>query len=220
MPALLPFCFINGSSGIPSGLPTLNVPTIEVDGMIEYYLQILKKKDLNYKPKTFPQPNYDCDIISEPDAWNQIMEIGKGSIKLAPKMRWEDSAIIIDEMPGSKNAESVRKILDKEFLADKIDIRDESTNITRVVIEKVPHKQIDMDEIYQRLYNKLQANENCNMAFFDQAKIYVPCGFHSVVKANLNYVIETHKNRITHELTDLRSKLKVLQIIESMKKSD
>ena len=111
------------------------------------------------------------------------------------------------------------KILEKEFLADKIDIRDESTNVTRVVIEKVTYKQVDMEEIYSRLYNKLQANENCNMAFFDQSKIYVPCGFHSVVKANLGYVIETHKNRIAHELDDLRLKLRVLEIIEAMKKS-
>ena len=92
--------------------------------MIDYYIQVLKKKDLNYKPKKFPNPNYDCDIISEQEAWIQVMETGKGSIKLAPKMRWEDYSIVIDEMPGSKNAESVRKILDKEFLADKIDIRD------------------------------------------------------------------------------------------------
>ena len=220
LPALLPLCFINGSSGIPSGLPTLNVPTINIDEMIDYYIQVLKKKDLNYKPKNFPNPNYDCDIISEPEAWVQVMETGKGSIKLAPKMRWEDSSIVIDEMPGSRNAESVRKILDKEFLADKIDIRDESTNVTRVVIEKVPYKQVDMEEIYQRLYNKLQANENCNMAFFDSDKIYVPCGFHTVVKANLQYVIETHKNRLSHQIEDLKLKLLVLEIIEKLKKGD
>ena len=220
LPALLPLCFINGSSGIPSGLPTLNVPTINIDEMIDYYIQVLKKKDLNHKPKKFPNPNYDCDIISEPEAWIQVMESGKGSIKLAPKMRWEDSSIVIDEMPGSKNAESVRKILDKEFLADKIDIRDESTNVTRVVIEKVPYKQVDMEEIYQRLYNKLQANENCNMAFFDSDKIYVPCGFHTVVKANLQYVIETHKNRLSHQIEDLKLKLLVLEIIEKLKKGD
>ena len=220
LPALLPLCFINGSSGIPSGLPTLNVPTINIDEMIDYYIQVLKKKDLNYRPKNFPNPNYDCDIISEPEAWIQVMETGKGSIKLAPKMHWEDSSIVIDEMPGSKNAESVRKILDKEFLADKIDIRDESTNITRVVIEKVPYKQVDMEEIYQRLYAKLQANENCNMAFFDSDKIYVPCGFHTVVKANLSYVIETHKSRISHQLDDLRLKLRVLEIIEELKRTN
>ena len=220
LPTFLPLCFINGLSGIPSGLPTLNVPTLDIDSMIDYYIQILKKKDLNYKPKQFPKPNYDCDIISDPDVWDQIMQTGKGTIKLAPKMMWEDSVIVIYEFLKGKNAESVHKILDKEFLADKNDIRDETTSSVRIVVEKVPHKQVDMEEIYQRLYNKLQANENCNMAFFDKSKIYVPCGFHSVVKANLTYVIETHKNRIAHELTDLRSKLKVLQIIESMKKSN
>ena len=219
LPALLPLCFINGSSGIPSGLPTLNVPTLDIDSMIDYYIQVLKKKDLNYKPKQFPKLNYDCDIISDPDVWDQIMRTGKGTIKLAPKMRWEDSSIVIDEMPKSKNAESVHKILEKEFLADKIDIRDESTNVTRVVVEKVPHKQVDMEEIYQRLYNKLQANENCNMAFFDQSKIYVPCGFHSVVKANLQYLIDTHKNRLNHQISELKNKLRVLEIIEAMKQS-
>jgi DNA gyrase/topoisomerase IV subunit A len=39
LPALLPLCFINGSSGIPSGLPTLNIPTLDLVGMIDYYLE-------------------------------------------------------------------------------------------------------------------------------------------------------------------------------------
>lgn len=219
LPTFLPLCFINGLSGIPSGLPTLNVPTLDIDSMIDYYIQILKKKDLNYKPKQFPKPNYECDIISDLDVWDQIMQTGKGTIKLAPKMMWEDSAIVIYELPKGKNAESVHKILEKEFLADKIDIRDETTSSVRIVVEKVPHKQVDMEEIYQRLYNKLQANENCNMAFFDQSKIYVPCGFHSVVKANLQYLIDTHKNRLNHQISELKNKLRVLEIIEAMKKS-
>ena len=134
-------------------------------------------------------------------------------------MMWEDSAIVIYELPKGKNAESVHKILEKEFLADKIDIRDETTSSVRVVVEKVPYKQVDMEEIYQRLYNKLQANENCNMAFFDQSKIYVPCGFHSVVKANLQYLIDTHKNRLNHQISELKNKLRVLEIIEAMKQS-
>ena len=77
-----------------------------------------------------------------------------------------------------------------------------------------------MEEIYNRLYNKLQSNEMCNMAFFDQDKIYVPCGFYNVVKANLSYIIETHKNRIACQLDSLRLKLKVLEVIELLKKEN
>ena len=220
LPALLPLCFINGSEGIPSGLPKLTIPTVDILGMVDYYVNILEHKSLTFKPRKFPKPNYDCEVISDENAWNQIMETGKGTLKLAPIMRWEDESIIIDELPGSKNADSVHKILEKEFLNDKIDIRDESTNITRIVIERVPHKQIDMEEIYSRLYDKLQSNIICNMAFFDQEKIYVPCGFHSVVKANLQYLIDTHRNRISHQINDLKLKLKVLEIIELLKKGD
>ena len=220
LPALLPLCFINGSEGIPSGLPKLTIPTVDILGMVDYYVNILEHKSLTFKPRKFPKPNYDCEVISDETAWNQIMETGKGTLKLAPIMRWEDESIIIDELPGSKNADSVHKILEKEFLNDKIDIRDESTNITRIVIERVPHKQVDMEEIYSRLYDKLQSNIICNMAFFDQEKIYVPCGFHNVVKANLQYLINTHRNRISHQINDLKLKLKVLEIIELLKKGD
>lgn len=220
LPALLPLCFINGSEGIPSGLPKLTIPTVDILGMVDYYVNILEHKSLTFKPRKFPKPNYDCEVISDETAWNQIMETGKGTLKLAPIMRWENESIVIDELPGSKNADSVHKILEKEFLNDKIDIRDESTNITRIVIERVPHKQVDMEEIYSRLYDKLQSNIICNMAFFDQEKIYVPCGFHNVVKANLQYLINTHRNRISHQINDLKLKLKVLEIIELLKKGD
>lgn len=217
LPALLPLCFINGLEGIPSGLPKLNIPTVDIFGMIDYYINVLEHKSLDFKPRKFPQPNYDCEVISDPEAWNQVMKTGKGTIKLAPKMRIENGVITIDELTPGKSNEHVKKILEKEFLADKIDIRDESTRQTCIVIEKVPYKSCDMLELYNRLYNKLQVNEICNMAFFDQERIYVPCGFDKVVKTNLQYLINTHQNRIAHQLDDLRLKLKVLEIIEEIK---
>lgn len=69
LPTLLPICFINGLKGIPSGLPTLNIPTMDIDSLIDYYLDILKHKDLSYKPKKLPTPNYRCDVVSDYDSW-------------------------------------------------------------------------------------------------------------------------------------------------------
>ena len=69
LPTLLPLCFINGLKGIPSGLPTLNIPTMDIDSLIDYYIDILKHKDLNYKPKKLPKPNYTCEVVSDDDAW-------------------------------------------------------------------------------------------------------------------------------------------------------
>lgn len=217
LPTLLPICFINGLKGIPSGLPTLNIPTMDVDSLIDYYLDVLKHKDLSYKPKKLPKPNYKCEVVSNDDAWKQILLTGKGTIKLAPKMSIKDNVIVIDELPDSKSPESVYKIIEKEILGDKVDFRDESRGQTRIVVEKVPYKQVDMDDLYCRLYNKLQVNEICNMAFYDKDKIYVPCSFDKVVKENLKYLIETHSNRIVNQLVDLRLKLSVLKVIEQIK---
>lgn len=221
LPALLPLCFINGSSGIPSGLPTLNVPTLDIMGMIDYYLEILAAKDINYQPKKYPKPNLEIDILSSVDDWTNVLTTGKGSIRTAPRMTIDENNVItITGLPKTKSIDHIRKIIEKEILLDKIDLRDESAEQIRFVIEKVPHKQCDMKEIFKRLYTKLQSSETYNMAFFDEDKIYVPCSFNKVVRANIQFLIDTHLNRIAKELEQLRIKLRVLEIIEEMKKGN
>lgn len=221
LPALLPLCFINGSSGIPSGLPTLNIPTIDINGMIDYYLEILAAKDINYQPKKYPKPNLEIDILSSMDDWVNVLTTGKGSIRTAPRMTIDaNNVITITGLPKTKTVDHIRKIIEKEILLDKIDLRDESADQIRFVIEKVPHKQCDMKEIFKRLYTKLQSSETYNMAFFDEDKIYVPCSFNKVVRANIQFLIDTHQNRISIELEQLRIKLRVFEIIEEMKKGN
>ena len=68
------------------------------------------------------------------------MLTGKGTIKLAPKMSIENNTIVITELPDSKSPESVYKLIEKEVLGDKVDFRDESTQSTKIVIEKVQYK--------------------------------------------------------------------------------
>lgn len=221
LPAFLPLCFINGSSGIPSGLPTLNIPTLDILGMIDYYLEILAAKDLEYKPKKYPKPNLEIDILSSIEDWNNVMTTGKGSIRTAPRMTIDSMNVItITGLPQTKSVDHIRKIIEKEILLDKVDLRDESTEEIKFVIEKVPHKQCDMKELYNRLYTKLQSSETYNMAFFDEEKIYVPCSFNKVVRSNLQYLIDTHQNRITKQLEQLHIKLRVLEIIQEMKKAN
>lgn len=221
LPALLPLCFINGSSGIPSGLPTLNIPTIDINGMIDYYLDILAHKDLTYQSKKYPKPNLEINVLSSIEDWNTVLETGKGCIRTAPIMTIDAMNVItITGLPKTKTVDHVRKIVEKEILLDKIDIRDETAETIRIVIEKVPHKQCDMKEIFKRLYTKLQSSETYNMAFFDEEKIYVPCSFNKVVRTNLQYLIDTHQNRIAKQLEQLHIKLRVLEIIEEMKKEN
>ena len=221
LPTLLPLCFLNSMSGIPAGLPKLSIPCLDIEGMFDYYLDILKYKDLNYVPKKLPIPNVGVPILSSKKDWEEVLKTGKGTIRLAPEMSIDkNGTITITAMPASKSTEHVRKIIEKEILLDKVDMRDESTYDTRIVIEKVFKKQCDMQEIFDRLYKKLQTSETYNLAFFDQDHIYVPCSFDLVVKSNLNYLIETHSNRLVHQIKDNQEKLEVLLIIEKLKKTN
>ena len=111
----------------------------------------------------------------------------------------------------------IEEIAEKEILQDKIDFVDESGKDLKIVIEKLKYKQCDMKALYDTLYKKLTCTLSYNMAFFDLDHIYVPLGFDKVVKANLGYVIKTHKNRINNQLNDLRRKLKILEIIQELK---
>jgi DNA gyrase/topoisomerase IV subunit A len=159
--------------------------------------------------------------LSSKKDWEEVLITGKGTIRLAPEMTIDKEGIItITAMPASKSVEHVRKIIEKEILLDKVDLRDESTYDTRIVIEKVFKKQCDMQELFDRLYKKLQMSETYNLAFFDQDHIYVPCSFDMVVKSNLNYLIETHTNRLAHQISDNQQRLDVLQIIEKLKKTN
>ena len=221
LPTLLPLCFLNSMSGIPAGLSKLNIPCLDIEGMFNYYLDILKHKDLNYVPNKLPIPNVGVPILSDKKDWENVLKTGNGTIRLAPEMTMDkDGVITITALPNSKSAEHVRKIIEKEILLDKVDLRDESTYNTHIVIEKVFKKQCDMKELYDRLYKKLQASETYNLAFFDKNHIYVPCNFDLVVKSNLNYLIETHTNRLIHQIKDNQEKLEVLQIIEKLKKTN
>lgn len=220
LPTLIPLCFINGVEGIPSGLPKINIPTLDIGHVFDYYIEILKNKSLGYTPSWVPDPNLDIDVLTSKKEWKNLLQCGKGSIKVAPRMSINDQTITITSLPPSKSVEHARKIVETEILQDKIDFTDESAKELRIVIEKVKNKRCDMQELFNRLYNKLSCNISYNMAFFDADHIYVPCGFDRVIKANLQYVIDTHKNRISKQLEELNRKLKVLEIIQDMKQKN
>lgn len=221
LPALLPLCFINGSKGIPSGLPSADIPPLDIIDLIDYYIEILKAKDIDYNPKKYPKPNLELDIISDKSDWDTILSEGKGSLRVAPVMSiCKNNSIVINKLPEDKTSDNIKKIISKEILTDKVDFRDESTSETCYVIEKVPHKQCNMKELYNKLYQKLQSNLTYNLCFYKGDKIYISCPFKAVIKENMSYVLETQKKSLIYERNALIEKISILDTIELIKHDD
>lgn len=223
LPTYLPLCFINGAYGIPSGMKTLRIPELNILQIIDYYIEKLKHKDIEYVPadKFIPHPNLETNIVSSVEDWNNIMKTGNGSIITIPTIEMSSNkrVITIKDSIDIKLIDKVRKILDREIVLDKIDVRDETTSRIEIVVERAPNRQINMDEVYNKLKKKLRSSESYNMAFFDEDYIYDDeANFELVAKKNLSYLIDTHHNRIKIQLEDLSKKLLILQIIEKIKK--
>lgn len=224
LPTYLPLCFVNGAYGIPSGMKTLRIPALNIIQIIDYYIEKLKHKDLDYVPadKFIPHPNLETNIISPIEEWNNIMKTGSGSIITLPtiELSKDKKSITITSLTDEDSVNKIRKILDREIVLDKLDVRDESTSNIRVVVERVPKKQVNMEEIYKKLCKRLRSSESYNMAFFDENYIYdEEANFELVVKKNLQYIIDTHHNRIKIQMNEVKRKLLVLQIIEKIKKN-
>lgn len=223
LPVYLPLCFVNGAYGIPSGMKTLRIPPLNIIQIIDYYIDKLKHKDLEYVPtdRFIPHPNIETNIVSPIEDWYNIMKTGSGSIVTLPTIEMANNkrSIVITALTDGKDIDKIRKILDREIVLDKVDVRDESTSTLRVVVERVNNRQINMDEVYNKLVKKLRSSETYNFAFFDETYIYdEEANFELVAKKNLEYLIKTHHNRIKIQLEELSRKLLVLQIIEKIKK--
>ena len=107
LPTLLPLCFLNGSQGIPAGLPKLNIPCLDIPGMFDYYLEVLKNKDLNYTPKKVPIPNVGVPILSSKAEWEAVLKNGKGTIRLAPEMSIDKNGTILTSAHVVEDCENV-----------------------------------------------------------------------------------------------------------------
>lgn len=221
LPALLPLCFLHGSSGIPVGMPVVNIPSLNAVDMIKYYIEVLKSEDLDKVPNYLVKPDIGNVIIKNtPDEWRDILRTGKGSIRVLPKIEIVDNrTLAIVGLSSKKKFDHVRAALSQELARDQIDIRDETSTEVRYVVEIPPYRRININEIKEKLEKKLSASESCRFIFADHG-VATFCGFHDVVKHNLEYLIKCVRRKFDNEIKELEYQYAVLYAINKMKLTD
>lgn len=218
--ALLPLCFLHGSYGIPTGMSTVNIPALNAVDLIKYYIEILKSRDLDSIPNVLVRPNYgNVGIDSTQKEWREVLRNGQGSVRYVPTMEKDNRTITITGVPDGKNIENIFKALSDEINSEKVDVRDETTDSLRYVIEAQPYKRVDMDDVYKKLMRALSVKESYKFIFADEG-IATFCGLHDAVRTNLEYTMKCCGRKLSSEIQSMQNKLKVLSIIEALKKDD
>lgn len=224
MPCAFPNLLANGSSGIAVGMAT-NIPPHNV-GEIADALQVLIKNpdctvaDLlqHIKGPDFPTGG---ELVESPENIQKVYETGRGALKI--RARWEKEElshglyqIVVTEIPyGIKKSDLIAKIakllLEKKlpFLAD---IRDESAENVRIVLEP-RNRNIEPEHLMGHLFKQtdLQINFNLNMNVLDKDHVPGVRNLKEVLQAFLAHRQDVLIRRSTHRLDKINHRMEILE---------
>ena len=180
MPAAFPNLLANGSSGIAVGMAT-NIPPHNVGEICDALLYLIKHSDAEIdKVMEFIQgPDFPTGgILAEPrQNIIKAYKEGRGAMKVRAKWEKEELShgqyqIVVTEIPymvqKSDLIMRIAKLLAEKKLPLLADIRDESSDIVRIVLEP-KSRTVQPDQLMEHLFKNtdLQVNFNLNMNVLD-----------------------------------------------------
>ena len=168
LPSSLPCLLMNGSSGIAVGMAT-NIPPHNLGELIDAVCLLIDQPNCSIEEimEILPGPDFPTGgTIAGRSGINSYMHTGRGIVRMRGTINTEElpngkQQIIISEIPYNANrATLVTRIADlvKDKILDGVsDLRDESTETTRIVVEL---KQGEIERVTINKLFKLTALES------------------------------------------------------------
>ncbi len=224
LPAQFPNLLANGSSGIAVGMAT-NIPPHNISELIDACLHLIKVPDarddtlLNFVPgPDFPTGG----VIVEPkENIAQAYRTGRGSFRLRCKWEVEDLGrgqwqVVVTEIPyqvqKSKLIEKLAEVIQTKKVPILADIRDESTDDVRMVLEP-RSKNVDPEVLMGMLFRNtdLELRFSLNMNVLIDGLTPQVCSMKEVLRAFLDFRREVLIRRSRHRMDKIDHRLEVLQ---------
>ncbi|MEL7177382.1 MAG: DNA topoisomerase IV subunit A [Pseudomonadota bacterium] len=224
LPASFPNLLANGSSGIAVGMAT-NIPPHNIVELCDACLHLIKAP--NARDETLlehvPGPDFPTGgVIVEPK--ENILEAyrtGRGSFRLRCRYEIEDLGrgqwqIVVTEIPyqvqKSKLIEKIAELIQTKKIPILGDIRDESADDVRMVIEP-RSKNVDPELLMGMLYRNsdLEVRFSLNMNVLIDGRTPKVCSMKEVLRAFLDHRREVLIRRSKHRLDKIDHRLEVLE---------
>lgn len=225
LPAKFPQLFVNGCDGLAVGMKTY-IPTHNLGELLDATILLIEKPKSTVSDlmKLVKGPDYPTGgIIINKDELINLYETGIGKVVIRGKTITESLSggrtnLIITEIPYTSSGNkisllsSIISLMKDNKLNEVADVRDESTDEIRIVLEI--KKGQDIDKVLNKLYKKtkFQDNESCNfLVVSDGTPITVN------LKEYLQSFIEFQEEITTNKYNLLLSKAKErLEIVEGL----
>jgi topoisomerase-4 subunit A len=223
LPATFPNILANGSTGIAVGMAT-NIPPHNIAELIDACIHLIKSPgaDDDTLLKYVPGPDFPTGgIIVEPrDSIAKAYRTGRGSFRLRCSYEVEDLGrgqwqIVVTEIPyqvqKSKLIEKIAELIQTKKVPILADIRDESAEDIRVVLEP-KSKNVDPDVLMNMMYRNsdLELRFSLNMNVLIDGVTPKVCSMKEVLRAFLDHRRDVLQRRSEYRMGKIDHRLEVL----------
>ncbi len=233
LPSRFPNLLVNGSQGIAVGMAT-SIPPHHLGEVIDACLawienpQIETKQLLKYiKGPDFPTAG---EMVASKSELEAIYTSGQGTFKLRGEWELEstdkkNSKIVISSIPYSIERKTVvEKIADvilSKKLPQLIDVRDESTEITRIVLELKKETDPELVIAYLYKHTPLSTSVAVNLTCLiptELPEIATPkrLQLSEMIEAFLQFRFATVSKRLEFDLEEINKRIHLLQGFEKI----
>ena len=228
LPAALPQLLVNGSTGIAVGMAT-NIPPHNLREVVEALVALIDDPDLQTKDllKYIKGPDFPTggEILNTkrraaPDLRDRPGRRCGCARSTSSRRSAAASAVVITSIPYTTNKASLVEEIAEHILSRKlplaVDVRDESTDDVRVVVEMKPEASADAVMAYLFKHTSLQMNFNVNLTALvptGRAGVGQPARLTllELCRHFLDFRRDVVRRRLTHELGELRERLHILE---------
>jgi topoisomerase IV subunit A len=223
LPAAFPNLLANGSQGIAVGMATA-IPPHNAAELCDAALHLIETPNARSRTllKYVPGPDFPTGgvVIDPREVIAEAYTTGRGSFRVRAKWHQEDTgrgtyAIVITEIPWlvqkSRLVEKIAELLNAKKLPLVADVRDESTEDVRLIIEPRA-RTVDATLLMESLFKltELESRVPLNMNVLSKGRVPKVMGLAEVLREWLDHRREVLQRRSQHRLDAIEHRLEVL----------
>jgi DNA gyrase subunit A len=227
LPARIPQLLANGCTGIAVGMAT-NIPPHNLGEVCEAAVALIDDRKLESKDlqKYIKGPDFPTggQIINSKKELREIYETGQGPIRLRGEWKIEETKrgqqIVVTSIPYNVSkanlVESIAQVILGKKLPMLVDVRDESTDDVRVVLELKPGSDPALVVAYLYKHTPLELSFHVNMTCLvptENREVAGPMrlNLQAILSEFLNFREDVVTRRFEFELAELRRRIHILE---------
>lgn len=228
LPSRVPNLLINGASGIAVGMATA-IPPHNLSEVTKALLLMLEDAEATdskllsvIKGPDFPTA---CEILNTKAELKEIYTTGRGAIRMRANYRVEETgrkkhSVVVKSIPyavdKSQLVERIADLIIGRKVPQLVDVRDESTDEVRIVMELAPEADAEKAMTYLYKHTPLQQNFNVNLtALVPSSNPYsgrpLLLSLRQMLQHFIDFRVQVTRAKLAYERTKLEQRIHLLE---------